>query len=104
MYAICEIKGKQYKIETGKEYRVDYLNMDKDNEINFNTVLLIRDDNGNIKVGNPYLDGVNVKAKIVVPMIKGDKVIAFKYKRRKGYRNKKGHRQQYSVIRIEKIE
>lgn len=103
MYAICEIKGKQYKVEEGKEYRVDHINLEKDKEIDFNTVILLRDNEGKVKIGKPYIEGITVKAKIVEPLIKDDKVIAFKYKRRKGYRNKKGHRQQYSIIKVEKI-
>jgi large subunit ribosomal protein L21 len=103
MYAICEIKGKQYKIEEGKEYRVDLLEGEKDSTINFNTVMFYKDDNGNIKIGKPYVEGMEIKAKIIEPLIKGEKVIAFKYKRRKGYRNKKGIRESYSIIKIEKI-
>lgn len=104
MYTICEIKGKQYQIEEGKEYRVDYLNLDKDSEIVINEILLIKSDDGEVKVGTPFVPSAKVHLKVVKPLFKDKKVYAFKYKRRKGYRKLKGHRQKYSVVKVEKIE
>ncbi len=104
MYTICEIKGKQYQIEEGKEYRVDFLNLDKDSEVVINEILLLRSDNGEVKVGMPFISSAKVHLKVVEPLYKDKKVYAFKYKRRKGYRNLKGHRQKYSVVKVEKIE
>ncbi len=103
MYAICEVKGKQYKFEVGKEYRVDLLNEEKDSKLEFNSVLLLKDTDGNVKVGKPFVDSSKVEATVVDPFFKGEKVVSFKYKRRKGYRRKVGHRQKYSIIKIESI-
>lgn len=104
MYAICEIKGKQYKVETGKEYRVDLLNLDENTNYEVDKVLLAKNDDGEVKIGTPYIENAKVITKVVNPLIKGEKVYAFKYKRRKGFHKKIGHRQKYSVIKVEKIE
>lgn len=104
MYTICEIKGKQYQIEEGKEYRVDYLNLDKDSEIIVNEILLMKSDNGEVKVGMPFIPSAKVHLRVIDPLYKDKKVYAFKYKRRKGFRKLIGHRQKYSVVKVEKIE
>lgn len=104
MYAICEIKGKQYKVEPGKEYRVDLLNLEENSDFEVDRVLLAKKEDGTIEIGTPYIENAKVITKVVKPVIKGNKVYAFKYKRRKGYHKKIGHRQKYSVIKIEKIE
>ncbi|MFN3412132.1 MAG: 50S ribosomal protein L21 [Exilispira sp.] len=104
MYTICEIKGKQYQIEEGKEYRVDYLNLDKDSELVLDKILLYKSDDGSVKIGNPFISSAKVHLKVVEPVIKDKKVYAFKYKRRKGFRKLIGHRQKYSVVKVEKIE
>jgi len=104
MYTICEIKGKQYQIEEGKEYRVDYLNLDKDSEITINEILLCRSNEGDVKVGTPFIPSAKVHLKVVEPLYKDKKVYAFKYKRRKGFRKLIGHRQKYSIVKVEKIE
>lgn len=103
MYTICEIKGKQYQLEEGKEYRVDYLNLEKDSDLVIDKILLYRSDSGDVKVGTPFISG-KVHLKVVQPLFKDKKVYAFKYKRRKGYRKLIGHRQKYSVVKVEKIE
>ena len=103
MYSIFEINGEQYIGEKGKELKIDKLDKVPENkEIIFDKVLLYR--NGDkILIGTPYLNNVLVKATYLRD-IKDKKVIVFKYKRRKRYRRKKGHRQEYSVIRINEIE
>lgn len=100
MYAIVEIAGLQYKVEQDQQLYVNRLQGDAGAEVSFDRVLLT--DNGSIQVGAPVIDGVSVVAKIV-EHLKGDKVIVFKKKRRKGYKKKNGHRQQFTKIEIVSI-
>lgn len=100
MYAIVEIAGLQYKVEQDQQLYVNRLKGDEGSNITFDRVLLT--DNGNIEVGAPVIDGISVEAKIV-EHLKGDKVIVFKKKRRKGYRKKGGHRQHLTKIEIVSI-
>lgn len=101
MFAILEIAGQQFKVEEGQKIYTHRLNANEGDIITFEKILLI-DNNGDIKVGNPTLNGkVNAK---VLKHLKGDKVLVFKKKRRKGYQKLNGHRQQYSYIQIEKID
>lgn len=103
MFAIVEVKGEQLIIEKGKEYSVPRLDVDKPGEkIEFDQVLLYSDDN-EVKVGTPYVDKVSVIAKFLNEE-KDEKIRVFKYKRRKGYRNTKGHRQKLSAIKIVDIK
>lgn len=102
MYAIVEIGGHQYKVAENDVIFVDKLGDNTDEKVTFDRVLLVKDDKGNIKVGQPVVDGASVEAKLV-DNVKADKVIVFKKKRRKGYRKKNGHRQPMSQIQIEKI-
>lgn len=97
MYAIVEIAGLQYKVEQDQQLYVNRLQGDAGAEVSFDRVLLT--DNGSVQVGAPVIDGVSVIAKIV-EHVKGDKVIVFKKKRRKGYKKKNGHRQQFTKIEI----
>jgi large subunit ribosomal protein L21 len=97
MYAIVEIAGLQYKVEQDQQLYVNRLQGDAGVEVSFDRVLLT--DNGTVQVGAPVIDGVSVVAKIV-EHVKGDKVIVFKKKRRKGYKKKNGHRQQFTKIEI----
>ncbi len=100
MYAIVEIAGKQYKVEESKYLFVDKLEGDAETKVVFDKVLLV--DNGTVSVGAPVVAGAKVSAKIL-DQVKGDKVIVFKKKRRKGYKRKNGHRQEYTKVLIEKI-
>lgn len=102
MYAIVEIKGKQYKVEEGKYIDVDYLGKEKEHEMKFDKILAISN-NGNIKFGTPYIENAVIKAK-VIDNFKGKKVIAYKYRKRKDSHKKKGHRSLLSRIEIQKIE
>lgn len=101
MYAIVKIGGHQYKVEENQTIFVNRLSTD-DKNVTLENVLLVKDDDGNVKVGKPTVEGAKVTAK-VVEHLKSDKVIVFKKKRRKGYRVKNGHRQQITQLQIEKI-
>ena len=103
MYAIVEIKGQQFKAEEGKYLYVHHLGDVKEGDkVDFDKVLLVEAD-GNVKVGAPTVEGSKVTCEVVEPLVKGDKVIVFKKKRRKGYRRKNGHRQQFSKVVIKTI-
>ena len=100
MYAIVEIAGLQYKIEKDQQLFVNRLAGEAGDEVKFDRVLLT--DNGTVTIGAPVIDGVTVVAKIV-EHVKGDKVIVFKKKRRKGYQKSNGHRQQFTKIEVVSI-
>ena len=100
MYAIVDIAGQQFKVEKGMEIFVHRLEGASGDKVEFNQVFLT-DDNGKVKVGAPTT-GNKVMATIL-ENLKGDKVIAFKKKRRKGYKRKVGHRQYFTKIMIDKI-
>ena len=102
MYAIVEIAGQQFKVEKDQQVYVHRLENKEGSKVEFDSVLLI-DNDGKIKVGAPAISGAKVTAK-VVSHLKGDKVVVFKKKRRKGYRVKNGHRQALTEILIQKIE
>ena len=101
MYAIVEIAGQQFKVEKDQRYFVHQLEGKAGSNVTFDQVLLL-DDNGKVSVGAPAVNGVQVTAKIV-QHLKGDKVIVFKKKRRKGYAVKNGHRQKLTEISIQEI-
>ncbi|MDP5081443.1 MAG: 50S ribosomal protein L21, partial [Winogradskyella sp.] len=101
MYAIVEIAGHQFKVEKDQRVFVNRLTTEEGQKVSFDNVLLI-EDGGNITLGAPAIDGAQVSAK-VLKHLKGDKVIVFKKKRRKGYRVKNGHRQSLTEIVIETI-
>ncbi len=103
MYAIAEIKGKQYKIEKGDNVLVEYLGVEENAPAPEIKVMLIKKDDNSITVGTPYVESVTVTSK-VVEHVKGDKVLVGKHKKRKDYRRKVGHRQKYHVITIEDIK
>jgi len=100
MYVLVEFKGKQYKAEKGAVLKVDKIDADPGAAVNIETVLLVSGDP--VVVGSPYVAGAKVSA-VVESHGKDDKVIVFKYKPKKDYRRKQGHRQEYSIIRIEDI-
>ena len=101
MYAIVEIAGQQFKVSKDQKIFVHRLDESEGSEVIFDKVLLI-DQNGAITIGAPTIDGASVQAK-VLRHVKGDKVIVFKKKRRKGYKVKNGHRQYLTQIVIEGI-
>ena len=101
MYAIVDIAGQQFKVEAGQKIYVHRLQNEVGTQVSFDKVLLT-DNNGDVKVGVPYVSGASVTAK-VLDHLKGNKVIVFKKKRRKGYDKKKGHRQYLTQLQIESI-
>lgn len=102
MYAVVATGGKQYKVEAGEILRVEKLQGDVGAQVAFDQVLLLADGE-NVKVGQPMVQGATVKGHIV-EQGKNKKILVFKYKRRKRYRRKQGHRQLYTAIKIDAIE
>lgn len=102
MYAIVEIAGQQFKVEKDKQIFSHRIDAKEGSKVNFDKVLLT-DNSGKVSVGDPVVKGAKVTAK-VLEHLKGDKVIVFKKKRRKGYRVKNGHRQHFTKLEILKIE
>ncbi|MCL7752855.1 50S ribosomal protein L21 [Polaribacter sp. Z022] len=101
MYAIVEIAGQQFKVAKDQKVYVHRLQGEEGSKVTFDNVLLL-DDSGNVTIGAPAIEGASVTAQIL-SHLKGDKVIVFKKKRRKGYQKKNGHRQYLSEIQIESI-
>ena len=101
MYAIVDIAGQQFKVEAGKQIFVNRQAAEVGSSVSFDKVLLL-DNEGDVQVGTPYIDGAAVSA-TVVEHCKADKVIIFKKKRRKGYQKKNGHRQYLTKLQIEGI-
>ncbi|MES2593619.1 MAG: 50S ribosomal protein L21 [Bacteroidota bacterium] len=101
MYAIVEIAGQQFKVTRGAKVYVNRLDANEGSKVEFNKVLLI-DTDGQVQIGTPSVDGAKVAA-TVLSHLKGDKVIVFKKKRRKGYQKSNGHRQQLSQILIQGV-
>jgi large subunit ribosomal protein L21 len=98
MYAIVEIAGKQFKAEEGRRIFVPRLDSEVGDTITIDQVLLLSGDDG-VQVGAPVVSGASLTAEVLAH-VKGDKVIVFKKKRRKGYRVKNGHRQPYTQIKF----
>jgi large subunit ribosomal protein L21 len=101
MYAIVEIAGQQFKVEKEKKLFVHRLDAEQGDSVDFEKVLLV-DNDGKVAIGTPTVKGAKVTAK-VLEHVKGDKVIVFKKKRRKGYKKKNGHRQLFTQIQVENI-
>ena len=101
MYAIVEMAGQQFKVAKDQKVYVHRLQTEEGKKVTFDKVLLL-DDGGNVTIGAPVIEGAAVEAK-VVKHLKGDKVIVFKKKRRKGYQKKNGHRQYLTEIVVESI-
>jgi large subunit ribosomal protein L21 len=101
MYALVEIKGFQYKAEKGKTLLVSRMENEKGQAVEFDSVLFISDDTS-VKVGNPYVKNAKVKA-VVQDHVKGDKIVVFKHKKRKRYNKRQGHRQPYTMLKVEDI-
>ena len=102
MYALVEFKGRQYKAEKGALLKVDKIDAEPGSKLAIDSVLLLSDEEAGVKVGSPYVAGARVNA-VVESHTKDKKIIVFKYKPKKDYRRKQGHRQQYSIIKIEDI-
>ena len=103
MYAVIESGGKQYKVSEGTVLKVEKLEAAAGDRLVIDKVLMINDENGNVKVGNPLVNNARVEVE-VMEQGRNKKVVVFKYKRRKNYRKKQGHRQPFTRIKVLKIE
>lgn len=101
MYAVIETGGKQYRVQKGERLRIEKLEAESGTQVSFPVLLLA--DGENVKVGKPTVAGATVTA-TVQGAEKGEKLLVFKYRRRKGYRRKTGHRQQYTSVLIQDIK
>lgn len=102
MYAIIEDQGRQYTVRAGDVIRIDRKDANEREQLTFDRVLLLRSDD-DARVGTPTVDGAKVTA-TVLGEIKAAKIVVRKFKRRKNYRRKQGHRQRYTQVRIDSIE
>lgn len=103
MYAIVEINGQQFKAEAGKKLFVHHIQeAENGSTVEFDKVLLV-DKDGTVTVGLPTIEGAKVVCEVVSNLVKGDKVIVFHKKRRKGYRKRNGHRQQFTELKITEV-
>ena len=103
MYAVIESGGKQYKVSEGTVLKVEKLEAAAGDRLSIDKVLMVNDENGNVKVGNPLVSNARVEVE-VMEQGRDKKVVVFKYKRRKNYRKKQGHRQPFTRIKVLKIE
>lgn len=101
MFAVVDVLGQQVKVSPAEKVYVPKLSEDVGSSVTFNHVLLVADED-KVKIGNPYLKNLTVEAKIL-GHVKDEKVIVFKKKKRKGYRVRRGHRQQYTQVEITSI-
>ena len=103
MYAIVEINGQQFKAEAGKRLFVHHIaDAEAGQAVEFEKVLLV-DNNGTVTVGTPVVEGAKVVCEVVSPLVKGDKVLVFHKRRRKGYRKLNGHREQFTEILVKQV-
>jgi large subunit ribosomal protein L21 len=98
MYAVIKAKGKQYRVEPGATVRIDKIDGDAGAKLQFDEVLLVADGE-DVTVGTPHVAGATVAAEIV-GHVKGPKLVVFKFRRRKAYRKRTGHRQDYTTLKI----
>ena len=103
MYAIVEINGQQFKVEEGKKLFVNHIqNAESGQAVEFEKVLLV-DNDGQVTIGAPVVEGAKVVCEVIDPLVKGDKVLVFHKKRRKGYRKLNGYRHQYTQLTIKNV-
>ena len=103
MYVIVEINGQQFKAEEGKKLFVHHMkDVEAGKTVEFDKVLLV-DADGAVTVGTPTVDGAKVVCEVVTPLVKGDKVLVFHKRRRKGYKKLRGHRQQFTELTIKSV-
>ena len=103
MYAIVEINGQQFKVEQGMKLYVHHIkDVEAGKTVEFDKVLLV-DKEGAVTVGAPTVEGAKVVVEVVNPLVKGDKIIVFKMKRRKDYRKKNGHRAQFTQVEVKQV-
>ena len=101
MYVIVDIQGQQFKVKQDQRLFVHRINADQGSEVEFEKVMLV-DNDGTVTIGTPVVEGAKVVVEIL-SHLKGDKVLIFKKKRRKGHRKLNGHRQQFSEVRVKEI-
>jgi large subunit ribosomal protein L21 len=102
MYAVLVTGGKQYKVSEGDVLYVEKLDAEVNSNVDFDNILMVSKEDGELVVGKPVVEGANVSAKVLAQG-KDKKIIVFKYKRKKDYRRKAGHRQPHTKIQIETI-
>ncbi len=102
MYAIMKTGGKQYKVNPGDLIKIEKIEGEVGNDFIFENILMVVDDSKNVQVGKPFLEGAKVSG-VITRQTKGDKIIIFKSKRRKGYKKKTGHRQLLTEVKIKEI-
>ena len=100
MYAIIATGGKQYRVSEGDVIYIEEIDAQVDSTVSFDVLLMGND--GDVKIGTPVVEGVKVEGK-VVGQIRGEKIVVYKYKSKKNYRRKQGHRQPYTKVEITKI-
>ena len=100
MYAIITAGNKQYRVSQGDVIYIDKVNQENDSTISFDALLI--ENNGEIKVGSPIVEGAKVEGKVVA-QVKGEKIMIYKYKSKKNYHRRQGHRQPYTNVEITKI-
>lgn len=103
MFAVIQTGGKQYKIAEGETVKVEKLDAVAGDKVTLDQVLMLKDDNGATKIGDPLVKGAKITAQ-VLEQGRGKKITVYKYKKRKNQRKKQGHRQAYTKLLIEKIE
>ena len=101
MYAVIQTGGKQYRVAEGETLRVEKLTANTGDKLSFSP-LLFADDGGNVQIGRPNISGIKVEAEVLEEG-RGKKIVIFKYKRRKSYRRKTGHRQPFTALKIVSI-
>ena len=102
MYAVIQTGGKQYRVAEGETLRVEKLSAATGEKVSFSP-LLFADDGGNVQIGKPNVTGIQVEAEVLGQGL-GDKILIYKYKRRKSYRRKTGHRQPFTALKIVSIK
>ncbi|MEW6106024.1 MAG: 50S ribosomal protein L21 [Bacillota bacterium] len=103
MYVVIETGGKQYCVKEGDVFRVEKLGQEPGKTVEFDRVLMVADDEGVVKVGTPYVPGAKVIARVISEG-KSRKLLVFKYKAKKNYRRRYGHRQPFTEVRVQSIQ
>lgn len=102
MYAVIETGGKQHKVTEEEILRIDKLDVEPGAEVVFDKVMMVKADDEKVTIGQPYVENASVTAE-VLEQGKDKKIIVFKYKRKKNYQRKQGHRQRYTAVKIKAI-
>ena len=103
MYAVIKAGGKQYRVSPGDVIEIEKIEANAGEMVEFSEVLMVWDSTKDYKIGVPLIEGARVRGE-VLRQVKGKKIIVFKFRRRKGYRRKRGHRQKYTAVKIKEIQ